>query len=58
MQLKGRGDLQLGILLETMRREGYEFEVTSPEVVLKRDERGKLLEPWERVTFRMSQASF
>lgn len=48
--LKGRGDLQLGILLETMRREGYEFEVTSPEIVFRYDDKGKPLEPWERFT--------
>ncbi|MGB9766405.1 MAG: translational GTPase TypA [Sulfurihydrogenibium sp.] len=44
----GRGELQLSILAEMMRREGYEFQVSKPEVILK-EENGKKLEPVERV---------
>jgi GTP-binding protein len=46
--VSGRGELHLAILIETMRREGYEFAVSKPEVVLRQSERG-LLEPIERV---------
>ncbi|WP_242866798.1 translational GTPase TypA [Abyssisolibacter fermentans] len=45
----GRGELHLTILIETMRREGFEFMVSKPEVLFKR-ENGKLLEPMEKVT--------
>jgi GTP-binding protein len=45
----GRGELHLAILIETMRREGYEFSVSRPEVIFKEDADGKLLEPIERV---------
>ncbi len=45
----GRGELQLAILLETMRREGYEMAVTQPMVILKRLENGDLIEPVEEV---------
>jgi len=45
----GRGMLHLGILLENMRREGYELAIGKPEVVLRRDSSGKLLEPIERL---------
>jgi GTP-binding protein len=44
----GRGELHLGVLIETMRREGYEFEVGRPQVVTK-EEDGKTLEPIEEV---------
>ncbi|MCK6577807.1 MAG: translational GTPase TypA [Anaerolineae bacterium] len=48
--VSGRGELHLGILIETMRREGYEFEVSKPEVILQDDaESGELLEPIEEV---------
>ncbi|RME76010.1 MAG: translational GTPase TypA [Planctomycetota bacterium] len=46
-KVSGRGLLHLGVLLETMRREGYELQVSKPEVILRRDEHGKLLEPME-----------
>ena len=48
-KVSGRGELQLAILIETMRREGYEFAVSKPEVLMKRDENGTLLEPIEHV---------
>jgi GTP-binding protein len=44
----GRGELHLGVLIETMRREGYEFEVGRPQVVTK-EENGKTMEPIEEV---------
>ena len=47
--VSGRGLLHLGILLENMRREGYEFAVGKPEVVLHTDEKGKRTEPIERL---------
>lgn len=46
--LVGRGELHLSILIETMRREGYEFSLSRPEVLLK-EEAGQTLEPWENV---------
>ncbi len=48
--VSGRGELHLGILIETMRREGYEFEVSKPEVIYREDpETGLMLEPVEEV---------
>jgi GTP-binding protein len=48
--VSGRGELHLGILIETMRREGYEFEVSKPEVIYHEDpETGEILEPVEEV---------
>ncbi len=48
--VSGRGELHLGILIETMRREGYEFEVSKPEVIYKTDpDTGATLEPIEEV---------
>ncbi len=46
-KVSGRGELHLSILIETMRRQGYEFQVSPPEVIYKRDENGGLLEPME-----------
>jgi GTP-binding protein len=48
-EVQGRGELQLAILIEQMRREGYELQVSKPEVIL-REENGKTLEPYEDVT--------
>ncbi len=45
--VSGRGELHLAILIETMRREGYEFQVSKPEAILKQDTNGDLLEPFE-----------
>lgn len=47
--VSGRGELHLAILIETMRREGFEFQVSRPEVIFKNDEDGQLLEPYEEV---------
>ena len=46
-KVSGRGELHLSILIETMRREGYEFQVSRPRVIYKKDADGKLLEPME-----------
>ncbi len=46
-EVSGRGELQLGILIETMRREGFELSVSRPRVVMKSDENGNMLEPIE-----------
>ena len=48
-KVSGRGELHLSILIENMRREGYELAVSKPEVILHRDENGKPLEPIEEV---------
>lgn len=47
--VSGRGELQLSVLIETMRREGYELSVSKPQVLMKKDDNGKLLEPIEEV---------
>ncbi|GJE57637.1 MULTISPECIES: translational GTPase TypA [Methylobacterium] len=47
--VSGRGELQLSILIETMRREGFEVAVSRPRVVLEKDENGEILEPVEEV---------
>ena len=48
-QVSGRGELHLSILIEKMRREGYEFQVTRPHVIM-REENGKTIEPYEELT--------
>lgn len=48
-KVSGRGELHLSILIENMRREGYELAVSKPEVIMHRDENGKKLEPIEEV---------
>jgi len=52
--VKGRGELHLAILIETMRREGYEFEVSRPEAITK-TVNGKLMEPAEMLTIDTSE---
>jgi len=47
-EVRGRGELQMAILIETMRREGYEFMVSKPQVITK-EKNGKILEPMEKV---------
>ena len=46
-KVSGRGELHLSVLIENMRREGFEFAVSKAEVIYKEDERGKKLEPFE-----------
>ena len=50
MEVAGRGVLHLSVLMETMRREGFEFQVGRPQVVFKEDESGAKLEPIEEAT--------
>lgn len=52
--VSGRGELHLAILIETMRREGYEFQVSRPEAIFHRGEDGTLLEPFEEVHIETS----
>ena len=56
MEVAGRGELQLGILIETMRREGFELSVSRPKVLLKRSRAGELLEPIEEVVIDVDEA--
>jgi GTP-binding protein len=48
-KVSGRGELHIAVLLEQMRREGYELSVSQPTVILREDEAGKTLEPFEEV---------
>jgi GTP-binding protein len=52
--VSGRGELHLAILIETMRREGYEFQVSRPDVILRQGEQGETLEPFEEVHIETS----
>ncbi len=52
--VSGRGELHLAILIETMRREGYEFQVSRPEVIFREDDLGNTLEPFEEVHIETS----
>ena len=54
-KVSGRGELHLSILIENMRREGYELGVSKPEVIMHRDENGKLVEPVERVIITLPE---
>ncbi|MFT0891361.1 translational GTPase TypA [Pseudochelatococcus sp. G4_1912] len=53
--VSGRGELQLAILIETMRREGFELAVSRPRVVFSRDEAGNLMEPIEEVVIDVDE---
>jgi len=53
--VSGRGELHLAILIETMRREGYEFQVSRPEVILREGAGGETLEPFEELYIETSQ---
>jgi GTP-binding protein len=55
MEVAGRGELQLGILIETMRREGFELSVSRPKVLLRRNEAGELEEPVEEVVIDVDE---
>jgi GTP-binding protein len=55
MEVAGRGELQLGILIETMRREGFELSVSRPKVLFERDNDGNLLEPIEEVVIDVDE---
>jgi GTP-binding protein len=54
--VSGRGELHLGILMETMRREGYEFAVSRPRIITRKDESGEVLEPFEEVVIDVPEA--
>jgi GTP-binding protein len=54
--VSGRGELHLAILIETMRREGYEFQVSRPEVIYRTGEAGEQLEPVEEVHIEVAEA--
>ncbi|MEN8657678.1 translational GTPase TypA [Marivita sp.] len=49
-EVSGRGELQMGVLIENMRREGFELSISRPQVIMKEDENGKMLEPVEEAT--------
>ncbi|MDT9547108.1 MAG: translational GTPase TypA [Chlorobium sp.] len=49
-RVSGRGELHLSVLIETMRREGYELAISRPQVIMQKDESGAMLEPIEHVT--------
>ena len=51
----GRGEMSLSILIETMRREGYEFQVSPPRVLMTTDEQGRTLEPMEELVADVPQ---
>ncbi|MDO5733220.1 MAG: translational GTPase TypA [Eubacteriales bacterium] len=53
--VKGRGEMHLSILVETMRREGYEFQLSRPRVITKLDEAGQRLEPVEELTIEVPE---
>ena len=54
-ELSARGEMQIAVLVEQMRREGFEVLVSRPEVIYKRDENGNLLEPYENADRRCAQ---
>jgi GTP-binding protein len=55
MEVAGRGELQLGILIETMRREGFELSVSRPKVLLQRNADGELMEPTEEAVIDVDE---
>lgn len=58
MRVSGRGELHLAILIETMRREGFEFAVTRPEPIFRTDEKGRTTEPLEALVVDVPSDSF
>jgi GTP-binding protein len=56
LRVSGRGELHLAILAETMRREGFEFQLSRPQVILRRDGTGALLEPIEYLVLDLEEA--
>ncbi len=55
-EVAGRGELQLGVLIETMRREGFELSISRPRVIFQEDESGNRLEPIEEVRIDVDDA--
>jgi len=56
LKVSGRGELHLSILIETMRRQGYEFQVSRPQVIYKKDENGNVLEPMELLIIEVPES--
>jgi GTP-binding protein len=54
-EIKARGEMQIAILVEQMRREGFEVLVSRPEVIFKRDDKGSLMEPYEELDVDIPQ---
>ncbi len=54
-KVSGRGELHISILVERMRREGYEFQITRPQVIMKNSDEGHLLEPNEELTIDVDE---
>ncbi len=54
-EVAGRGELQLAVLIETMRREGFELGVSRPKVVMQKDDNGQILEPIEEVVIDVDE---
>ena len=54
-KVSGRGELHLSVLIEQMRRQGYEFAVSRPQVIFKEDENGKRIEPIETVIIDVTE---
>lgn len=57
VKVAARGELQLAILIETMRREGFEMAISRPQVILKRNEAGEITEPYEQLTLELPEES-
>ncbi|WP_025226760.1 translational GTPase TypA [Fimbriimonas ginsengisoli] len=57
VKVQARGELQLAILIETMRREGYEMQISRPQVIYKRGEKDEILEPFEIATLECPEES-
>jgi len=55
VKVAARGELQLAILIETMRREGYEMQISRPQVIFRRDEEGRLTEPFETLALEVPE---
>ena len=55
-EVAGRGELQLGVLIETMRREGFELAISRPRVLFQKDDNGQRLEPYETVQVDVDEA--
>lgn len=56
-KVRGRGEMHLSILIENMRREGYEFQVSMPKVLFKEDEHGKKMEPIDKLVVDVPEES-
>lgn len=57
VKVSARGELQLAILIETMRREGYEMQISRPQVIFRRNAQGAIEEPYEIVTLELPEES-